>query len=1495
MLMAFSLIFTIIIPISPITINAADEYDGLRKKYKIKLTGCDLSDPYNLNDQYIKLSISNLDGKVYKYLSTMNSVCCWDDVMNTSETDPNGVHSIIGRLNIMATGWATYGSVYYNNAELLNKIINGLEWFYNNRYNENTTRYGNWYQWEIDIPLDLNNTVVLLYDQLEPLQRTNYMNAVDHFSPNVYYLTEPSSTKITTGANRILKCMVVGIRAILVKDTVKLQEASDGMSDVFQYTTSLDGFYTDGSFIQHSVFPYAGSYGKSLLVNISEMLWLLSGSTWESSSPYKGNVYQWIFDTYEPALFKGELFSSVRGRDIARQTSKASSGFEIISAILTLSEMPSNPNASVYKSIVKYHLQTGFQDSYYRTCGNWYVRRAEEILNSTQITPRPELTGNYQFYNEDRIVQRSQGWAFDIATHSARIGNFESINNENLKGWYTGDGMTYLYTNPSDYAFNFWPTVDPHRLPGITVDRCTSRPDSLGSSKSSNTWVGGVSLGGLYGTAGMDFRQHNSNVTPEIDLSAKKSWFMFDDEIVSLGAGINSTSGRTIETVMDNRLINSLANNPLTVNGTTKSSALGWSETMNNVNWIHLDGTGGYVFPDGMTVNGLRERREGNYSDINGLYYDKANDEFNSTVQESAWMWIREDSAKHSLPGTALNVTTQKGTLEGVLNTTKNILLANAPQYDFYSETKLALSPSTLGQEAGLILYADDDNYVYISRVYTASGQKIAAVSESGGTSVKNTFSDTYGATVYFRIEKRGNDYLLYAGNDGQNWGTALYTYTNTMAGTDGVNSNLRMGLFAQNGNNSGTPEITASFDYFHLKLVRNYLTLWTNHGTNPSDKSYSYITLPGKTAQEVGSYSSNPDVSILKNDKTVQAVKENTLGIIGANFWSAGSVSYITAYDPAAVMVKDQNNSLEISVSDPTHTRSRSKIKVELCKSGLSVISKDPTVTVLQMSPTIILEVDITGTDATKGKSHNITVSYDPLAPTLLPHTMIKLPSVQDAHVIDGAYAGNNYGNEKIMLVKNSGTTDSGYNRETYLKFDMSSINEDIVIESAKLYLFGSVNDSNGTESDVKAYGIDNDGWEESTIKWSTKPTAGAEIGSAHIAGRNDWYEMDVTSYVNTQYEGDKVVSISLAQASKGLSTEFFSKENTSSPYLVLTLASPSKFIAPEADAYVNAGDLADNNYGSSTVLMVKNSSNANTTRKTYFKFDLNSINGEVASAKLYAYGRVSDSGGTEVDNKIYGVDNDSWTESTIKWNIAPDASTYLSTVHTNNQLQWREFDVTSYVKSQCSGDKKASFVILQDATPGLYTYFNSKESSSKQPCLKIITYKKINVDVNPEADAFVRDGAYTEDNYGTATSLIVKKSTTGNNRQAYLKFDLSSISGVFASAKLYAYGRINDSNGTSVDNKIYSVDDDSWTESTIKWTNKKPAVNYLSAMSMTTPWAWRGFDVTSYVQSQYSGDKKASFVILQDGSTGFYTEYKSKEYTSKKPYLRITYLVEP
>jgi hyaluronate lyase len=104
-------------------------------------------------------------------------------------------------------------------------------------------------------------------------------------------------------------------------------------------------------------------------------------------------------------------------------------------------------------------------------------------------------------------------------------------------------------------------------------------------------------------------------------LTGKKSWFMFDDEIVALGSDITSADNRTIETIVENRRITSTSN-ALTVNGTAQPTTVPWSATLSSVNWMHLAGSAasgadiGYYFPTASTIKAVRESRTSTWDAI---------------------------------------------------------------------------------------------------------------------------------------------------------------------------------------------------------------------------------------------------------------------------------------------------------------------------------------------------------------------------------------------------------------------------------------------------------------------------------------------------------------------------------------------------------------------------------------------------------------------------------------------------------------------------------------------------------------------------------------------------------------------------------------------------------------------------------------------------------------------------------------------------------------
>lgn len=592
-----------------------DQYDVLRQKWFDTIVGTG----YDTNDTDVASRLTSIADTASNRWTSMNKsparTYLWSDM--TSVTDSSDVTRSYKYLRDMALAYATAGSSLYTNAALLADIVGGLDWMNTNRYNAATTQYDNWFDWEIGTPLQLTDICVLLYDQLSATQRTNYMNAVEHQTP----------VPDMTGANKVWKARAVGVRGCLVKDAAKLVLTRNAFSDVFPYVTSGDGFYPDGSFIQHTYHPYTAGYGDGLLANMAPVLSWLSGSTWAVTDPAQTNLYRWVFNSYQPIIYRGAAWDFVRGRGVSRDSSSPqSTGHSIMDSILQIAQFAPADDAARMKSMVKYWAQSDTVRDFVAGRGLPTLMLAKQLIADTNVTPRGELIGHYTFGSMDRVVHLGRGYGLGLSMCSSRIANFESINDENLHGWFTGDGMTVLYnTDLNQYGDSYWPTVDPYRLPGVTADPTHNKlpaqfiaNDMRAQGQSTRTaysWVGGATLGN-YGAAGMQLDGWG------VTLTGKKSWFMFDDEVVCLGAGITSTDSRPIETTVENRKLTSGGDNAFTVNGTAKSRTLGWTETLTNANWAHLAGnvTGadiGYYFPQPSTIKAIREARTGAWSDIN--------------------------------------------------------------------------------------------------------------------------------------------------------------------------------------------------------------------------------------------------------------------------------------------------------------------------------------------------------------------------------------------------------------------------------------------------------------------------------------------------------------------------------------------------------------------------------------------------------------------------------------------------------------------------------------------------------------------------------------------------------------------------------------------------------------------------------------------------------------------------------------------------------------
>ena len=208
-------------------------------------------------------------------------------------------------------------------------------------------------------------------------------------------------------------------------------------------------------------------------------------------------------------------------------------------------------------------------------------------------------------------------------------------------------------------------------------------------------------------------------------------------------------------------------------------------------------------------------------------------DNFEAETLGAQWSWIRENSENWSLsrvPG-ALTINTRNGDLQATANTAENILLQDVAGYSWQIESKVTFSKQLNSpyEQAGIIAYADDNNYLKLawectgtSTSVTAKNRRPVLIREQNGTATTVQFTQTQmsnavGAndSVWFKMIKTGNTYKCYYSFDG-----VAYKWL----GNQTLNVEpAKAGILAFNRTGNST-DLFASFDYFKAFSVGNVI-----------------------------------------------------------------------------------------------------------------------------------------------------------------------------------------------------------------------------------------------------------------------------------------------------------------------------------------------------------------------------------------------------------------------------------------------------------------------------------------------------------------------------------------------------------------------------------------------------------------------------------------------------------------------------------------------
>ena len=429
----------------------------------------------------------------------------------------------------------------------------------------------NWWYNEIGIPKTFGPAFLLLRTQMRPDELKEAVKVMDNARFGM------------TGQNKVWLAGNVLMKGLLLDDYELVKAARDTI--VSEITTGREeGIKSDWSFHQHGPQQQFGNYGLAYLGEMSFYSGLFAGTSFALNAEQQSILNNLLTEGYRWIIWRGYMDVNALDRQLFH-------------------------NAPIHKALAI----GNDANSLKKGSAPADVSKLDAFLNDNfppQSSEEASFTGQKHFWDSDQTVHRAPKWMASVKMASERVIGTELVNEDNLKGFYMGDGVTYIYRHGDEYL-NVFPFWDWRKIPGIIsyeTDAPVPSPRKYGAhTRNESAFVGGVTDGRTGMTA---------MVVNRDGVHARKAWVMTDDNVLCLGAGIKTDSTLSLTTSVDQRKkrgeLSYFQNNRWhTVNGTFKSNGKA-------LRFYH-DSTG-YILMQQANSVAISEKRSGSWSDFMGSY-----------------------------------------------------------------------------------------------------------------------------------------------------------------------------------------------------------------------------------------------------------------------------------------------------------------------------------------------------------------------------------------------------------------------------------------------------------------------------------------------------------------------------------------------------------------------------------------------------------------------------------------------------------------------------------------------------------------------------------------------------------------------------------------------------------------------------------------------------------------------------------------------------------
>ena len=312
-------------------------------------------------------------------------------------------------------------------------------------------------------------------------------------------------------------------------------------------------------------------------------------------------------------------------------------------------------------------------------------------------------------------------------------------------------------------------------------------------------------------------------------------------------------------------------------------------------------------------------------------------DEFDGSALDPRWTVVRPN-ANLAVGNGSLTITPEAGQLTTNNATTAKNLVLQPTFGNFYATTKLTFNqkPNAATQQAGFLVYSDDDNYLKFDIEATsatnvqfstsledtlnnnpAASASPVQVNQTLNTTAANAFYPANN-TLWLRVQRKGNTYTTAYSLDGTAW--------TTVWSTGATLTNPKLGVYAYSAA-AAAGALTASFDYVHV--------------FDPVLDPITTATFAPPTVN--GWFPANPMVTLTAADRSGLGIASTSYRVDGGSWQTYTAPFTITGDGTHTLEVTSTDNFGDI---EQTHAYT---VKIDTTKPSIAYIGNAGTYSLLQ------------------------------------------------------------------------------------------------------------------------------------------------------------------------------------------------------------------------------------------------------------------------------------------------------------------------------------------------------------------------------------------------------------------------------------------------------------------------------------------------------------------------------------------------------------------